>query len=194
MNKRQAQKRETRKKIRESAKQLFNTQGFEATTSRQIAQQAGVASGTIFVHFPNKNAILIDILYEDIEEKVAEAFRTLPSSQGTVGQLIHIAEVLYRYYLEHPELSRILLQHSLLQPADDTEFTKQVEAFLKTLTNLVQQGQSRKDVTQTKDAEIVASIFMSAYFFVLIGLLREDSLDLAGALDQLEQMTYAIIT
>ena len=67
--KRQEQKRQTREKIRETAKILFSSQGFEATTSRQIAKESGVATGTLFVHFKGKNEILADILYEDIEIK-----------------------------------------------------------------------------------------------------------------------------
>lgn len=166
MNKRQTQKLETRKKIRETAKQLFTVQGFEATTSRQIAQQADVATGTIFVHFPNKTAILVDILYEDIEATVQKAFQTLPTKQPTAIKLRHIAGTLYAYYLQHIELSRVLVRYSLLGPTDDgdDDFSEQIDAFIVAITALLQAGQTSGDVTQAKDSGAMAHAFYPLTF------------------------------
>lgn len=36
----------------------FSEKGFEATRTKEIAERAGVAEGTIFRYFPNKNSIL----------------------------------------------------------------------------------------------------------------------------------------
>lgn len=48
----------TRQEILQAAGRLFARQGFEATTTRDIAQSAGIASGTLFNYFPTKEAIL----------------------------------------------------------------------------------------------------------------------------------------
>ena len=42
--------------------ELFATQGFNQTSTRQIAQKAGVAEGTVYKHFKTKQAILTAIL------------------------------------------------------------------------------------------------------------------------------------
>ncbi len=51
-------KAETRQRILEAARQLFADCGYEASTTRQIADAAGIANGTLFNYFPNKDAIL----------------------------------------------------------------------------------------------------------------------------------------
>jgi AcrR family transcriptional regulator len=48
----------TRQRILEAARQLFAANGFEPSTTRDIAQAAGIASGTLFNYFTTKEAIL----------------------------------------------------------------------------------------------------------------------------------------
>ena len=40
------------------AQELFNSQGFEATTTRDIARASGIATGTMFNYFNSKEAIV----------------------------------------------------------------------------------------------------------------------------------------
>lgn len=44
------------------AAELFARQGFQATTVRQIAKEAGILSGSLYHHFSSKEAILQEIL------------------------------------------------------------------------------------------------------------------------------------
>jgi TetR/AcrR family transcriptional regulator of autoinduction and epiphytic fitness len=64
---REQRARETRLRIRETARQLFGSQGFTETTIAQIAQDAGVATQTVYAVFGNKGGIVSEIL-EDLEE------------------------------------------------------------------------------------------------------------------------------
>ena len=45
-------------RIINAAINIFSEKGFESTRTKEIAERAGVAEGTIFRYFPNKNAIL----------------------------------------------------------------------------------------------------------------------------------------
>jgi len=65
MNKRQAQKQITREKIVTAAKQIFINKGIINTATSQIAELAGIAHGTLFLHFPNKDSLVIELL--DVE-------------------------------------------------------------------------------------------------------------------------------
>jgi AcrR family transcriptional regulator len=57
---------QTRAAIFESALQLFREKGFDATTMRDVAAQAGVALGGAYYYFPSKEAI-IQAYYEVVQ-------------------------------------------------------------------------------------------------------------------------------
>ena len=58
----------TRQRILEAARQLFATSGFEACTTRQIADAAGIATGTLFNYFATKEAVLASLAAEAVAE------------------------------------------------------------------------------------------------------------------------------
>jgi AcrR family transcriptional regulator len=59
-----ATKAATRQRILEAARELFFASGFEAATTRDIADAAGIASGTLFNYFTTKEAILASLVAE----------------------------------------------------------------------------------------------------------------------------------
>lgn len=59
---RKERKLATRKAIREVAAQVFAQNGFDGTTAGDIAKAAGVAHGTFYVHFANKEAVADELL------------------------------------------------------------------------------------------------------------------------------------
>jgi AcrR family transcriptional regulator len=73
---------QTRTAIFECALQLFREKGFDATTMRDVAAQAGVALGGAYYYFPSKEAI-IQAYYEAVQAehnrqvRLALADRTL---------------------------------------------------------------------------------------------------------------------
>ncbi len=56
----------TRQRILEAARQLFATGGFDTSTTRDIADAAGIATGTLFNYFPTKEALLASLAAEAI--------------------------------------------------------------------------------------------------------------------------------
>ncbi len=92
MNKRQIQKKKTRELILRIAKEMFIKNGFLNTTTSQIAQKAGIAHGTIFLHFKNKESLIIEIFDLELEE-----------ISSTIQELVFKAfdlEQLLKQYLE----------------------------------------------------------------------------------------------
>jgi AcrR family transcriptional regulator len=63
-----------REQILETALKLFAERGFDATSTRQIAKEAGIAEGLIFHYFPTKASLLTAILEDRLEGR--RAFRT----------------------------------------------------------------------------------------------------------------------
>ena len=58
---------ERRQRILAAALELFTRQGYERTSTRQIAQAAGVAEGSIFNHFPSKKDLLVAVMAQIVD-------------------------------------------------------------------------------------------------------------------------------
>lgn len=61
-----------RKKILESAKQLFNTKGYYNTNTKEIAKQAGVATGSFYNYFPDKLSIFQEFMIMRLERNYSD--------------------------------------------------------------------------------------------------------------------------
>ena len=61
-NRHTAKSEASRRKVLDAALALFSSQGFGATSMRQIAQRAGLSVGNVYHHFPNKEAIFQRLL------------------------------------------------------------------------------------------------------------------------------------
>src|SRR5690625_2296965 len=69
----------TRERLMECALTLFETQGFESTTTAQIAAAAGVTEMTFFRHFPSKMLVVMTDPYDPaIVDGVAAQPRDIP--------------------------------------------------------------------------------------------------------------------
>jgi AcrR family transcriptional regulator len=58
----------TRQRILEVARALFASQGFDATTTRDIAKAAGIATGTMFNYFSSKEAVVGSLAAEALAD------------------------------------------------------------------------------------------------------------------------------
>lgn len=106
------ERREREKQARQgailaSARELFFTKGFAATTMDEIAHRAELSKGALYLYFPSKEALYATVLNEGLRilfDRLDEVFDLpLPPDQ----LLRRISEVHYRYYLDYPEYSRI---------------------------------------------------------------------------------------
>ena len=80
----------TRTRILQSALRLFATQGFEGTTTKDLAQAANVAEGTLFRYFANKKAILVEVATEGWIEILTDLLTEL----SEMGSYKAIAQVM----------------------------------------------------------------------------------------------------
>lgn len=89
----------TRALIRVVALRSFRERGYDATTIRRIAEEAGVSVGTTNYHFATKNH-LVQELYLDVQESHADA--AIPQLEG-VRELTERLAIVYRTGLEQLE-------------------------------------------------------------------------------------------
>jgi len=69
--KRAQNKQLIRDRIVKAALTLFQTKGFETTTTRAIARKAGVAEGTVFNYFNTKEDIALFFFEEEVDHAIA---------------------------------------------------------------------------------------------------------------------------
>jgi len=90
-----------------SARELFFAKGFTTTTMDEIAQQAELSKGSLYLHFPSKEALYATVMNEGLAilfDRLEAAFQLdLPPDQ----MLRRFGEVHYRYYVDYREYSRI---------------------------------------------------------------------------------------
>ena len=87
----QTKKEETRKRILEAALGLFQSKGYEATTMRDIAEQAGMAVGAAYYHFRSKEEIVFAYYVatqEDAEAHAANLIKTEKDAKKRVEEII----------------------------------------------------------------------------------------------------------
>ncbi len=75
-----ASSRERQASLIAAASSLFARKGFNGTTTREIAQAAGVSEALVFKHFPTKQALYAAILEEKVT--VTELLETIAASAG----------------------------------------------------------------------------------------------------------------
>jgi AcrR family transcriptional regulator len=64
-------KREIRERIVQAALSLFQTKGFDATTTKAIARKAGIAEGTVFNYFKSKDDIALHFFEQEVDQAMA---------------------------------------------------------------------------------------------------------------------------
>jgi AcrR family transcriptional regulator len=190
---RSQQKEQTAARILAAARELFAEQGFEETTTRRIAQRAGVAAGTLFAHFPDKNVLLAQCLRENIASVLDGTYASLPA-QGIEAQLLHLSEGLIRFYAANARLSRELIKHATFQFGEPANaFNRQMAQFVALCAGLLRQAITRGELAPGLDVDGVARCYLAFHFFAVNGCLRDPDARPDAWLVQLRQMVATLL-
>ena len=94
---REAQRQETRRRIRDAARELFYAGHYETTTMDEIAGAAGLRRSTVYLHYKDKTEIIADILHEYMPRLTA-VIATFPGPGPTVEQIVRWMESLSGFF------------------------------------------------------------------------------------------------
>lgn len=118
---RERNKRDKLRRITRAAAELFERQGFEATTGRQICRRARIGTGTLFSYVKNKRELLFLIFREDAEQLLAEAPRRLAPGQSLVDALSDLFAPFLGFYGRNPSLSALYVRELVFRSEEGTE-------------------------------------------------------------------------
>jgi AcrR family transcriptional regulator len=113
----QALREESRARIVAAALRLFGAHGYEGTSVRMIAAEAGVAQGLMYSHFASKEQLLRAIFQQSIQDVYASfaAAEAGDSARPAVERIIRAAFATLRERLEFWRLSYgVRMQHSVI--------------------------------------------------------------------------------
>jgi AcrR family transcriptional regulator len=165
------QKRDKLERLRAAAWELFTRKGFDETTTREIAERAGVATGTLFLYAKDKPDLLFLVFEHRLAETVDDAFRSLPDA-SLKGQLIHVLGRLFAMYEKSPALARRFVKEL---PGADGPNAQRVNgltfAFLQRLGGLVEKAAERGEVRSDAFPLLAAQTIFAIYFMGLLSWL-----------------------
>jgi AcrR family transcriptional regulator len=145
------EKREKRKENRKNtiltaARRLFFDQGFKAVTIDNIAANADVSKGSIYLCFESKEEIYAQILISD-NIALYERIKNFSAKEATASQLLlEFAGIYVDYFLNDNELFRILMtfmmqtsQMNLVEKQKD-ELIRSTNQNIIIISEIIQKG------------------------------------------------------
>ncbi len=97
--------------IIQAALELIAEQGFHGAPMSEISAKAGVAAGTIYRYFENKE-VLIKELHQELEEKIREHIQKgYPVEQPLRERFFFLLNELLRYFIKNPLHFRFIEQY-----------------------------------------------------------------------------------
>jgi len=147
-------------RIRAAAAALFREKGFEATTAREIADRAGVATGTVFLYVRDKRELLFLIFRDDAERILDAAPRDLSGHDSIVDALMDLFGPMLAFYGREPALARLFVRELFFRPSEEQEemgaLTRRLAETVRSLVAAARAtGRLRHDVV---DAEATAVV------------------------------------
>ena len=123
--------------ILEAAAHVLVTSGYEGTTTKAVAERAGVSIGSLYQYFPSKEALVAMLLERFHQRSLAVlSHRLAPHPITDLEQEVReLVRVLVEFHGENPRLQRLLLEQApRLGPLQGVQ---QIEARVESLVQIV---------------------------------------------------------
>jgi len=149
--------------ILRAATKIFARKGFFNSKVADVAREANVADGTVYLYFKNKDDILISIFNRTMEDAIATGRHALAVMSDPIAKLRQVA------YLHLERLGRdrnlaVVFQVELRQSTKFMEqfSTTKLAEYLDMIRKILEEGQ-RAGVFRTKlDTKMAAKVFFGA--------------------------------
>ena len=131
-----------RLRIINAAIQVIAEKSYHLARISDIAKVASVADGTIYLYFKNKEAILLTIFEEKMEELIGLVRSELDKQEGAKNRLLCFIEQHFLQVQRHPELARVL-QIELRQSSHFIHDYRpeSLWAYLRIASEIIKEGQ-----------------------------------------------------
>ncbi len=156
-------------KIIRAAIKVFADKGFFNARIADIAKEAGVADGTIYLYFNNKYDILLSLFEEEIDKIISEVRKLIDKETDPERMLAAFAHHYLNLLRDNKELVEVLQMELRQSTSFIKEYrkTKFVE-YIDIISEIVRQGQQREQFRK----DVLPGIAKRAYFGALDEMAR----------------------
>lgn len=143
---RQSRKRvQTRSHIARTAFELFERLGYEAVTMEQIAAESDVARGTLYNHFPVKEAVLAHGLHTQLEHDLGPLIEDLLSRETFAARLETLLEASANWWEAHRHYAAPYIRHRF-QEVRDGQHAQAASDMVTLYEQLIMQAQENREL------------------------------------------------
>jgi len=152
-------------------------------TTTTIAKRMGVTQGSLFKHFPTKEAILQAVMEWVAEHLLTRIDDAAHSASSPVAALEAMFTAHIQFVVDHPGVPRMLFGE--LQRAEPTAPKRMVQTLIRRygerLHRVIEQGKQSGELSATLDNEAAATLFIGT----IQGLVMQSLL--AGDVDRIRR-------
>ena len=185
---RERNKLDKRTRIREAALELFQTKGFDATTTREIAEAADVGIGTIFIYANDKRDLLFLIFNDELDAVVDVAFGDVDPVRSLSAQVYGAFSHFYKAFHRQALLARLLLKELVFfsEGKQAAQYMQNRDRIMVQLESLAAAAIASKALPAMEDPKRIAQAFFFLYSGEVRLWLSDDEPDLRKGLTHLK--------
>jgi AcrR family transcriptional regulator len=179
----------TKQRILQAAMRLFARKGYDGTTTKDLANQAKVAEGTLFRHFANKKAILIEVATNGWIEILTDLLTEL----SEMGNYKAISQVMRRRMLNmhaNADLLRVCFIEAQYHPELRERIQSEVIAKMTDVAEAFFQTAMEKGIYRRMNPKIVAQVFLG--MFAIAGFSEETIINPQASPKAMQEMAEGI--
>jgi len=152
----QKRRLQTRSRLLEEAEKIVAKQGYSGLRVEEVVARAGVAKGTLFSHFKDKDGLLAVLIGAQVMAHL-DQMESRPAPKSTDDLISHLSPLL-AYVAQDRMIFDVLLRYSGSTGAEVDEvvtegFMRQITLFARWLGQMQQAGQIRSDASASDLAE-----------------------------------------
>ncbi|MFT4112622.1 TetR/AcrR family transcriptional regulator [Silvibacterium sp.] len=154
---------ETRRRIIERAAPLFNRKGYEGCSMQDIVAAVGLEKGSLYGHFPNKEALAIAAFDHAWQQTCAARIAGVDELPGALEKLrLHVHNAVIRpSFPGGCPLGNTIIDSDDGNPGLKKEAREALKGWRLFVENIVRNGQASHEIRSDADPQEVASVLIS---------------------------------
>ncbi len=147
-------------RILRAAEAIFAEKGFDCTTTLDIARRAGVAEGTLYEYFKNKEDLLFSTLGHRLSDHSA-IFKEIGSRQSPLWRLKQMIQHHFFIYLSQPEFMKIFIFDGIFNKRFyKSTARKSYASYVNAFYPILDQGKKDGSIRPEINNRIFKNLFM----------------------------------